>query len=209
MRDVDQDAADDNWFERFRTRDVVIVGLIEPKDSGIHPFLSRNITLLTYSDIVLRFPLGASVPEKKLDSGRRECLSPGRCCTGYTITVREMERNRTGDFWLDSPNFYRQVDVSGWSFNALILLVDDKVVYTPYGGQPMIREQEVNRQPLVRRRIGATFCRAECIRNPGVGRAAHSARSSVSTRQAPPYQWHAPVPASIGAPPPTGMNCQL
>ena len=38
--------------------------------------------------------------------------------------------------------------MSGWSFNATILLIDDVVVYTLYGGQPIIREQEIQQQPL-------------------------------------------------------------
>jgi hypothetical protein len=64
------------------------------------------------------------------------------------MNIRDVKRDRTANFWLDSLNFYRKVDVAGWSFNALILLIDDVVVYTLYGGQPIIRELETNRQPL-------------------------------------------------------------
>jgi hypothetical protein len=118
------------------------------KAAGVDPFVTPNITLLTYSDIVLRFPLGASVPQERLDRGLRECLNAGMACQGYAITVRDVKRDRTGDFWLDSFNFYRKTDVTGWSFQALILMVDDAVVYTLYGGQPRISEEEQNRQPL-------------------------------------------------------------
>jgi len=114
----------------------------------IDPYATPNIALLTYSDIILRFPLGGSVPQEKLDRGLRQCLNAGQACTGYAISVRDMKRDRTANFWLDSLHFYRRVDVSGWSFNAIILLVDDVVVYVLYGGQPMIREQEQTRQPL-------------------------------------------------------------
>jgi hypothetical protein len=44
--------------------------------------------------------------------------------------------------------FKRVTDTSGWSFNALILLVNDRAVYTLYGGQPIVREHEVAIQPL-------------------------------------------------------------
>jgi len=115
---------------------------------GIDPYATPNITLLTYSDVILRFPLGGGVPQDKLDRGVRECLNAGKACYGYQIIARETKRDRTANFWLDSLNFYRQVDVSGWSFNAIILLIDDIVVYTLYGGQPIIREQETTRQPL-------------------------------------------------------------
>jgi len=116
--------------------------------NGIDPYASANITLLTYSDIILRFPLGGAVPQEKMDRGLRECLNAGRACYGYAIVARDTRRDRTANFWLDSLNFYRKVDVSGWSFNATILLVDDTVVYVIYGGQPIIREQEISRQPL-------------------------------------------------------------
>ncbi len=114
----------------------------------IDPYQTPNIALLTYSDIILRFPLGGSVPQEKLDRGLRECLNAGQACSGYAISVRDMKRDRTANFWLDSLHFYRRVDVSGWSFNAIILLVDDRVVYMLYGGHPMIREREETRQPL-------------------------------------------------------------
>ena len=120
----------------------------ELQAAGIDPFTRPNITVLTYSDITLRFPVGGSVPLDKLDRGIRECLEAGKACYGYSISVRDVKRDRTGDFWLDSLRFLRQEDVHGWSFNALILLVDDVVVYTLHGGQPNIAERETNRQPL-------------------------------------------------------------
>lgn len=120
----------------------------ELKAAGIDPYVNPNISLLTYSDIILRFPLGGALPQDKLERGLRECLYAGKSCYGYAITARDIKRDRTANFWLDLLNFYRRVDVSGWSFNATILLVDDFVVYTLYGGQPIIREREESTQPL-------------------------------------------------------------
>ncbi len=115
---------------------------------GVDPYRNPNITLLTYSDVILRFPIGASVPSEKLDRGIRDCLYAGQACYGYAIAVRDIRHDRTANFWLDSLNFQRIVDTNGWSFNALILLVDGTVVYKLYGGQPLIKETEDNRQPL-------------------------------------------------------------
>ncbi len=115
---------------------------------GIDPFTSPNVRLLTYSDIVLRFPLGGTIAPEKLDRGLRACLEAGKTCNGFAITAQDIKRDRIGDFWLDAFNFKREVAVSGWSFNALILLVDDRVVYTNYGGQPIVSETETTRQPL-------------------------------------------------------------
>ena len=113
---------------------------------GIDPYASANVQLLTFSDIALRFPL--NIPTERLDQGLRQCLEAGKACSGYSINVREVKRDRVGGFWQDTLGFKRVVDVSGWSFNALVLLVDQRVVYTLYGGQPNLREQEVARQPL-------------------------------------------------------------
>ncbi len=115
---------------------------------GIDPYTSPNVQLLSYSDILLRFPMNGSFQRDGLDHGLRECLEGGKACTGYSINVRELRRDRTGSFWPDALGFKRVVDVSGWTFNALILMIGDRVVYTLYGGQPIVREQEVSRQPL-------------------------------------------------------------
>ena len=113
---------------------------------GIDPYVSPNVQLLTYSDIALRFPVGTNLAV--LDDGLRRCLAAGKACTGYFVNVREVKRDRVGGFWQDTFGFKRVVEVSGWSFNALVLLVGDRVVYTLYGGQPRLQEQEVTRQPL-------------------------------------------------------------
>ncbi len=115
---------------------------------GIDPYASPNVRLLTYSDIVLRFPLGGTIGPEKLDPGLRKCLEAGKTCSGFAITAQDIRRDRIGDFWLDALNFRREVSVSGWTFNALILLVDEHVVYTNYGGQPLVKESETTRQPL-------------------------------------------------------------
>lgn len=115
---------------------------------GIDPYVSPNVQLLSYSDILLRFPLTMSNGHDHLDPGLHRCLDSGKSCTGYAIAIRETHRDRTGNFWVDTFGFKRVTDVTGWSFNALILMVDGKVVYTLYSGQPQLREQEVTRQPL-------------------------------------------------------------
>ena len=122
--------------------------LAELKAAGIDPYVSPNVQLLSYSDILLRFPMTMSNGRDHLDAGLRRCLDSGKACTGYAVALKETHRDRSGNFWVDTFGFKRVTDVTGWSFNGLILLVDDKVVYTLYSGQPQLREQEVTRQPL-------------------------------------------------------------
>jgi hypothetical protein len=116
------------------------------RTQGIDPYTSPNVQLLSYSDILLRFPMNGGYAN--LDHGLRECLQAGKSCTGYAISIQELKHDRTGPFWPDALGFKRVVDVSGWTFNALILMIGDRVVYTLYGGQPIVKQQEVSRQPL-------------------------------------------------------------
>ncbi len=116
--------------------------------AGLEPRSNPAITILTYSDILQRFAVGSVVRSEDLDRGIRECLTAGKRCHGYSIVARRTKRDRIGNFWLDSLGFRREVDVTGWSFNALILFIDDLVVYTVHGGQPNIRERELTRNPL-------------------------------------------------------------
>lgn len=115
--------------------------------AGLDPTANAAVTVLHFSDVVQRFA-GSSVKQEELDAGIRRCLTAGKACTGYWIAVRRVTRQRIGNFWLDTFNFYREIDITGWSFNALILFVDDLVVYTLHGGQPKMHDKEVTRTPL-------------------------------------------------------------
>lgn len=115
---------------------------------GLDPYTNPAVTLLTYTDIVQRFAVGSAIRPEELDRGIRECLAAGKRCVGYAVAARNSKRDRVGNFWLDSLNFKRETDTSGWTFNALIIMVDDVVVFTVFGGQPKILEHEVVRNPL-------------------------------------------------------------
>lgn len=116
--------------------------------AGLDPFTNPNVTILTYSDVVQRFNVGSMLRPDEIDRGIQDCLKAGKSCIAYAIVQRQVERKRTGNFWLDVLNFRRETDVQGWSFNALVVMVNDVVVYTLYGGQPRIHEHEATRNPL-------------------------------------------------------------
>ena len=115
---------------------------------GIEPGTNPAITLLSFADVSQRFSLGATVTADELDQGLRECFAAGKRCTAYAIAIRDVKRRRVGNFWLDTFNFVRITDSTGWNFNALIVFVDDLVVYTLTGGQPRISERDRVRNPL-------------------------------------------------------------
>lgn len=115
---------------------------------GLDPFKRTNVQLLSYSDLVQRFGAGNTLRADQLERGVRDCFEAGRRCGAYLIQQRQVDRKRVGNFWLDVLNFRRETDTTGWSFNALIVFVDDQVVFTLHGGQPKIAEHETSRNPL-------------------------------------------------------------
>lgn len=116
--------------------------------AGIGALGDPTITLLSHVDIAVRFPIGGVLREQDVDPGIRDCLRSGKACNAYLINLRRTNRDRVGNFWLDALRFRREVNVTGWTFNALVIFVDDLAVYAVYGGQPTIRELEVERNPL-------------------------------------------------------------
>jgi hypothetical protein len=115
---------------------------------GYDPFSNQNIVILSYADILRRLIPANPVPSLTLDSGIIDCVSAQDQCRAYEIDAKNVRRKRLGNFWLDFLNFKRRTEVTGWRFNALVLLKHDLVVYKLWGGQPMIREIEENVNPL-------------------------------------------------------------
>jgi hypothetical protein len=114
--------------------------------AGLDPYVNPNVELLNYSDVLRRFPLSGSVT--RLDTGLRECLEAGKSCTGYSIAIDQQHKDRVGPFLLDLLSFRRETKNTGWTFNAVVLMVGDDVVYALYGGKPAISETETTVEPL-------------------------------------------------------------
>ena len=120
----------------------------ELRTMHLDPRANPNITLLNYSDILRRFIPSPSVDPKELDDGVKECIAARTGCIGYEVDHRMIKRKRVGSFWLDFLNFKRDTDVTGWRFNAVLLLRDNVVIYKITGGQPKIHDTDLTRNPL-------------------------------------------------------------
>lgn len=115
---------------------------------GLDPQFNPAITVLHFGDVLQRFSAAALIKPEDVDRGIRDCLHAGKQCSGYAISVKKVHRNRVGSFWLDSFNFKRETITTGWGVDALLVFVDDQLVYQLIGGQPTITEYEVQRNPL-------------------------------------------------------------
>ncbi len=118
------------------------------RNFGFDPFSTPNVKILTYLDIIQRFMSNPSVRIEHLDEGLKACIDAKDKCRAYELEPKITSSKRYGSFWLDFFSFKRSVKETGWSFKALIVTVNDVVVYKLWGGNPMIDEDKVTKKPL-------------------------------------------------------------
>lgn len=116
--------------------------------AGLDPRTHPGITVLHFGDVLQRFAAAALVSRDDVERGIRDCVHAGMQCSGYLIAVKKLSSRRVGNFWLDSLNFRRETLSQGWKVDALLVFVDDMLVYELVGGEPTINEREVRRNPL-------------------------------------------------------------
>jgi hypothetical protein len=121
----------------------------EALDNGLFgPIHHPNTTVLNHGDVVRRFVPTGLLTREDLDPGILRCIEARDACSGMEMVSSHIERARTGNFFTDFSNFRRQTETRGWRFNAIVLLVNDIVVYRTWGGQPVVHEIEVSTNPL-------------------------------------------------------------
>ncbi|WP_137938780.1 hypothetical protein [Chitinivorax sp. B] len=134
--------------EQFAAITPYVTEIAELKQMGLHPEAEPNITVVGYADVIARFvPLGVS-ESGQLDAGVRDCLMAKQRCVAYKVDFLREDRKRVGNFAVDFLGFKRKVDVQGWHFTGMIVMVDGKVVYKDSGGTPTIRRHEEQTNPL-------------------------------------------------------------
>jgi hypothetical protein len=142
-------------FKSYEEAHAALLALVPMKsdratleNNGFFPGKHPNTTLLTHADVARRFLPSAILKREDLDPGIVHCLESRDACRGLEILGAKIARERKGSFWADFLNFQRRTQTTGWRFTALVLLVDDLVVYRSWSGQPVIDETEVTRNPL-------------------------------------------------------------
>lgn len=115
---------------------------------GFNPYTSPNIRILNYLNIVNRFMPNDSITVDDLDPAVLRCIESRQSCQAYEARPSLVISQRTGNVVSDTLNFHRNVIETGWSFEALILLQDDIVVYKLWGGTPMLDEMTDHKNPL-------------------------------------------------------------
>ena len=126
----------------FQTRTSELAGL------GFDPVAGRNVTLIPYPEIIARLAPHPGLPLDKLDPGIRECIELQTGCRGYLFRFERQDHRREGSFWLDFLNLRRTTYVSGWWFEALVVVTDDAVLFRNVAGQASTDKVERQVNPL-------------------------------------------------------------
>jgi hypothetical protein len=122
--------------------------LAELKVLGIDPGQTPNVALLGHADLLRRLVATSSFDITRIDAGLQACASDAYSCSAYEIVQTFTERKRIGNFLPDFFNFRRKVDVTGWQFDALVVVKDEIVIYKLWSGNPKIHQVEDDRNPL-------------------------------------------------------------
>lgn len=118
------------------------------KELGFDPYSTPNVRILSYLDIIKIFNPGNSVRPEDLPPSVRACLAAREACLAYEASPGVNKRVRVGNVFLDLLKFKRDRIETGWSFNALIVIDHNMVVYKIWSGIPLIDEHEIRKNPL-------------------------------------------------------------
>ncbi len=122
--------------------------LSELRALGYDPEHTANVALLSHADLLRRLQAMATFEGPALDPALKQCVAAGQACFAYRIEQQSMVRERVGGFWLDFFNFRRDTKVTGWQFDALVLISRGVVIYKSWSGKPNIHEMEHEHHPL-------------------------------------------------------------
>lgn len=126
----------------FRTRTAELGSLGFDIDEG------KNVTLIPYPEIVARLVPYSGVPLAELDPGIRECILAKGGCRAYLFHFERQDRKREGGFWRDFLNIRRETHVTGWWFDALVVVNDGVVLFRNHSGQAQTIRVEKQTNPL-------------------------------------------------------------
>ena len=115
---------------------------------GFDPYYNSNVKILTYLDLLSRFLPNNSIQKSDLPKSVWDCLEKKEECQAYEVDLTVTRSKRYGNLFLDVLAFNRKTRETGWSFNALIVLNHDTVVYKLWSGEPNLERFETKKRPL-------------------------------------------------------------
>ena len=114
---------------------------------GFDPHKTPNIQIINYLDILRRFNYEPG-HDSHYPPGVISCIKANESCYGYYVNIEDIHKERVGNFWLDLFVIKREEHKTGWSFQALILILDDEAIYKLAGGSPSLDATKKKKNPL-------------------------------------------------------------
>ena len=118
------------------------------KEMGFDPFEAPNVMLINYLELIERFIPNSSITMDDLPKGVKQCLQARADCYGLLVNPKRLDSKRYGNAFLDVLNFKRKTRITGWEFEALLVLQEDLVMYKLWSGDPKILKHEKKTNPL-------------------------------------------------------------
>ncbi|MGV1100203.1 hypothetical protein ACUUL3_12460 [Thiovibrio sp. JS02] len=115
---------------------------------GFDPYRTPNMQILNYLAIIEKFMPNTNITKQDLDNGLRGCIDAKTACIAYELKLQKIKSKRQGNVLLDMLRFKREAHQTGWRFSALIVMVDDVVVYKLWDGTPLIDGEVYKKNPL-------------------------------------------------------------
>ncbi len=109
---------------------------------------ARNVVRIPYPDLLGRLAPYENVPMEVLDPGIRACILARNECRAYVFRFEQRERRREGSFFYDFFNIRRITHITGWWFEAMIVVTDGVVLFRNFAGQAQIEQIERSVNPL-------------------------------------------------------------
>lgn len=116
------------------------------KSEGFTPDGNANVRILNYVDVANLF--GSAFRPEDLPVGVKTCVVAQDSCVAYVVSVRTIRNKRGGNVPADLFGFRKHTDITGWEFQATLVLVDGRVVYKLWNGTPEIASSESQSTPL-------------------------------------------------------------
>ncbi len=83
-----------------------------------------------------------------LDPGIPQCILARNECRAYVFRFERKQRQREGGFFADFFNVRRMTRITGWWFEATVVVTDGTVLFRNHGGQAQIDLVERSINPL-------------------------------------------------------------
>ena len=140
--DFDQAKRSFDQIVPYETRLADVVSL------GFGPDHIPNMKILNQAQVVQAALPSPLQDPTTIPRGIADCMRAGTACVGYAMEPSKIEDRRTGNLVFDLLNFRRDTLSTGWRFAALIVVINDTVVYKQWSGQPSIRATTRRTNPL-------------------------------------------------------------